>query len=179
MNYHNIVHDDMLNGDGIRVTLFVAGCTHHCPECQNPQTWDENSGIPFDEDAKNEIIEELRKDYVSGLTFSGGDPLFVGNRVDVTTFARDIKNLFPNKTIWLYTGYKYEDIKNIPVMKYVDVCVDGRYEKDKRDINLKWKGSSNQRVIDVNKSRETESIVLHTDNGIEENYESKECNCGC
>lgn len=181
MNYHDIKHDDMTNGDGIRVTLFVSGCSHHCPECQNPQTHNEESGIPFDEKAKNEIFNELSKDYISGITFSGGDPLFIGNRVDITSLAKEIKEKYPDKTIWLYTGYKYEDIKNIPVMKYIDILVDGRYEKDKRDINLKWRGSSNQRVIDIKKSIEEERIILHCDDADSslDDYESKECGCGC
>ena len=105
MNYHNILHDDMRNGDGLRVTLFVSGCEHHCYNCQNPQTWDCNSGIEFDEEAKEEIFEQLNQDYISGITFTGGDPLHSNNLEEVQNLINQIRLLFPKKTIWLYTGY--------------------------------------------------------------------------
>ena len=152
MRYHNITHDDMLNGDGLRVVLWVAGCEHCCKGCQNPMTWDAEGGLPFDDAAKQEIFEQLDKDYISGLTFSGGDPLFPSNRVDVRTLAQEVKEKYPDKTIWLYTGYLWEQVMHYPVMQYVDVVVDGEFEQDKFDANLRWKGSSNQRVIDVPKT---------------------------
>ena len=152
MRYHNITHDDMLNGDGLRVVLWVAGCDHCCKGCQNPQTWDAEGGLPFDEAAKQEIFEQLDKDYISGLTFSGGDPLFPSNRVDVRNLAQEVKEKYPDKTIWLYTGFSWEQVMHYPVMQYVDVVVDGEFEQDKFDANLRWKGSSNQRVIDVQKT---------------------------
>ena len=105
MRYHNITKDDMLNGDGLRVVLWVAGCEHHCPNCQNPVTWDINGGLEFDEAAKKEIFDELEKNYVSGITFSGGDPLHTQNRKDVGALIEEIKVKFPNKTIWIYSGY--------------------------------------------------------------------------
>lgn len=147
MNYHNIKHDDMNNGDGIRVTLFVSGCNHHCKGCQNPQTWSVMGGIPFNFDALNEICAELDKDYVSGLTLSGGDPLHPANRDTITEICKKVKYLYPHKTIWLYTGYQYENICDLEVMNYIDVLVDGEYIEELRDISLKWIGSSNQRVI--------------------------------
>lgn len=101
MQYHNITKDDMLNGDGLRVVLWVAGCGHACPGCHNPITWDENGGLPFDEAAKEEIFTELAKDYVSGVTFSGGDPLYPANREQVGALAREVHARFPEKTIWL------------------------------------------------------------------------------
>ena len=104
MRYHNITKDDMLNGDGLRVVLWVAGCGHHCKGCQNPITWDPNGGIPFDDAAKAEIFEQLDKDYISGITFSGGDPLYEANRADVTALAKEIKERYPKKDIWVYTG---------------------------------------------------------------------------
>ena len=104
MNYHNITHEDMLNGDGIRVVLWVAGCNHHCPECQNPETWSVESGVPFDNEALNELCVELNKEYVSGITFSGGDPLHPKNADTVLEIVKWVRNNFPNKTIWLYTG---------------------------------------------------------------------------
>lgn len=147
MNYHNIKHDDMNNGDGIRVTLFVSGCNHHCKGCQNPQTWSVNGGILFDSNALNEICAELDKDYISGLTLSGGDPLHPANRDTITDICKKVKYLYPHKTIWLYTGYKYENICDLEVMNYIDVLVDGEYIEELRDISLEWIGSSNQRVI--------------------------------
>ena len=147
MNYHDIKHDDMLNGDGIRVTLFVSGCCHRCKGCHNPETWDKNSGMFFDEKAINEIFEELSKDYISGLTLSGGDPLFPGNRFTVTELCKEIKNRYPNKTIWLYTGYLYEEIKDLDILNYIDVLIDGPYVESLRDVSLEWRGSSNQRII--------------------------------
>ena len=104
MRYHNITKDDMLNGDGLRVVLWVAGCSHCCKECQNPITWDPAGGLPFDEAAKQEIFEQLDKSYISGITFSGGDPLHAANRLDVRNLMAEIKQKYPDKTIWLYTG---------------------------------------------------------------------------
>ena len=149
MRYHNITKDDMLNGDGLRVVLWVAGCSHCCKECQNPITWDPDGGLPFDEEAKQEIFEQLEHSYISGITFSGGDPLHSANRLDVRNLMSEIKEKYPDKTIWLYIGYEWKDIWHYPMMKYVDVVVDGEFKIDLRDTNLLWKGSSNQNVIDV------------------------------
>ncbi len=149
MRYHNITKVDMLNGDGLRVVLWVAGCSHCCKECQNPITWDPDGGLPFDEEAKQEIFEQLEHSYISGITFSGGDPLHSANRLDVRNLMSEIKEKYPDKTIWLYTGYEWKDIWHYPMMKYVDVVVDGEFKIDLRDTNLLWKGSSNQNVIDV------------------------------
>ena len=132
MRYHNITKDDMLNGDGLRVVLWVSGCDHCCKECHNPITWDPNGGLVFDEEAKEELFEELKKDYVSGITFSGGDPLYAGNREDV-----------------------------LKVMDYVDVLVDGEFVKEEADPQLHWKGSANQRVIDVKATKKSGEVVLH------------------
>lgn len=152
MRYHNITHDDMLNGDGLRVVLWVAGCSHCCKGCQNPCTWDPLGGLPFDDEAKEEIFEQLSKDYISGITFSGGDPLFASNRLDVRNLMAEIKEKFPDKTIWLYTGDVWENIWHYSCMQYVDVVVDGEFVLELRDVKLKWKGSSNQKVIDVKKT---------------------------
>lgn len=164
MRYHNITKDDMLNGDGLRVVLWVSGCSHCCKECQNPITWDPNIGLEFNEDAKQEIFAELEKSYVSGITFSGGDPLHINNVYDVTELAKEIKEKYPNKTIWLYTGSEWKDIEHIRIMQYLDVLVDGEFEVDKKDNNLHWVGSSNQKVIDVKKTLEKGVIVLHETN---------------
>ena len=183
MNYHNITHDDQNNGDGLRVVLWVAGCSHGCSECQNPQTWNPKSGIEFDEPARNEIFEELEKPYISGITLSGGDPLFYKNLNVIFDLVSDIKKNFPNKTIWLYTGYTFDEIKeNYELYKWTpfayqaeewltrweileqcDVLVDGSYIKEQRDITLKWRGSSNQQVIDVQETLKQGRIVLYCD----------------
>ncbi|MFQ6794855.1 anaerobic ribonucleoside-triphosphate reductase activating protein [Thomasclavelia spiroformis] len=152
MNYHNITKDDMLNGEGLRVVLWVAGCNHRCPGCQNPQTWDVEGGIPFDETAKQELFAELEKPYIDGITFSGGDPVHPCNRQSIYELAREIKEKYPNKTVWIYTGYTYEQIQEKELIKYIDVLVDGPYIKSRRDLNLEYRGSSNQRIIRLSKN---------------------------
>ena len=164
MRYHNITKDDLLNGDGLRVVLWVAGCSHCCKECQNPVTWDPAGGLLFDDAAKQEIFDQLDKSYISGITFSGGDPLHAANCLDVRNLMAEIKEKYPDKTIWLYTGDSWENIFHYAIMQYVDVLVDGEFQVDKKDVKLLWKGSSNQRVIDVQKSlKQTDPMipVLH------------------
>lgn len=169
----------MNNGDGLRVVLWLSGCSHHCYNCQNPQTWNPDNGIPFDEDAKQEIFEELSKDYISGITLSGGDPLYQENVSQVLSLIKEIKEKFPDKTIWLYTGYTYEQImwpvitsdfnperdklisEKRKILQLCDVLVDGEYIDEQRDITLKWKGSANQRVIDVQKSIKDKKVQLY------------------
>lgn len=151
----------MLNGDGLRVVLWVAGCAHACPGCHNPVTWDPEGGLPFDEAARREIYEELEKDYVSGITFSGGDPLHPANIRGITELARQIRSDFPDKTIWLYTGSTWNGVRDLEVARYVDVLVDGTFQEAKKDNTLRWKGSSNQQVIDVQKTLKTGEVVLH------------------
>lgn len=161
MNYHNITHDDMLNGDGLRVVLWVAGCSHHCKNCQNPITWDPDGGILFDKEAREEIFEQLEKDYIAGITFSGGDPLHEANLKEVTALTKEIRSRYPKKTIWLYTGYLWDEVREWEIMKYLDVLVDGKYEEKLRDSKLHWKGSSNQRIIEVKQSKASRKIILH------------------
>ena len=182
MNYHNITYPDMNNGDGLRVVLWLSACNHHCYNCQNPQTWDVNSGIPFDESAKEELFRELNKDYISGITLSGGDPLHEANLDSVLDLVNEIRLLFPNKTIWIYSGYQWQNIfmneedepfehekefmlmaKRQAILRQCDVMVDGRYIDSQRDITLKWRGSSNQRVISVQKSLIQNKLVLYCD----------------
>ena len=180
MNYHNILHDDMRNGDGLRVTLFVSGCDHQCINCQNPQTWDCNSGIEFDLAAKEEIFEQLNKDYISGITFSGGDPLYKKNLDEVYYLCKDIKAKFPKKSIWIYTGYTWEElfknaynakrlVQNLEernelyrqlIINFCDILVDGEFVEEFADVNYHWAGSTNQRVIDVKKSLKKGDVVL-------------------
>lgn len=164
MRYHNITTDDMLNGDGLRTVLWVAGCTHCCKECQNPITWDVNGGVPFDEAAKQELFEKLNHDYISGITFSGGDPLHPLNREPITALAKEINETFPDKTIWLYTGFLWEDLQKEEILKYIDVLVDGEFMIDLLDTKLKWCGSSNQRIIDVPASLDSGRVILYVNN---------------
>ena len=213
MNYIKIDTEDICNGDGLRVVLWLSGCSHHCHNCQNPQTWDINSGIPFDEKAKEELFRELDKDYISGLTLTGGDPLHPSNLdgvLDIVTEfnkrykttqdialnkyndhnmlnenVNKIRLLSPNKSIWLYTGYTWSDIwcneavlqtdytldyynnvslnhkKRQNIVSQCDVIVDGRYIDSQKDITLRWRGSSNQKVIDCQKSLQQHKVVLY------------------
>ena len=210
MKYHDITHDDMMNGTGLRVCLWCSGCDHHCKNCQNPITWNPNDGVQFDESAKKEIFDELSKDYIAGITFTGGDPLYSQNLKDVLDLITDLRSKYPisrktdtiyrencnskhniliknsdeirlsypEKTIWLYTGYTWEQIMypvvtddfnperdkllkmRRDIVKQCDVLVDGRYEEDKRDITYHWAGSTNQRVIDVQESLKQNQVVL-------------------
>lgn len=171
MNYHNILHDDMRNGEGLRVVLFVSGCSHHCDECQNPQTWDGTSGIEFDGNAFDEIFDALEKDYISGLTLSGGDPFYECNLSTVLHICSHAKKHHPEKTVWIYTGYTFEELMDNHsyendtrrlILKYCDVLVDGRYDKELLDVNYPWAGSTNQRVISVSESLEKGEVVLWT-----------------
>lgn len=188
INYHNITHDDMNNGDGLRVVLWLSGCSHHCYNCQNPQTWNPNSGIPFDESAKQEIFNELSKDYISGITFSGGDPLHQQNLDEILSLIQEICISFPEKTIWLYSGFTWEELtqynnyhgiiplssylrkdvyelyhKRLEIIKQCDILIDGEYIDEQRDITLKWRGSSNQRCIDTKNSLAQGQIILYCD----------------
>lgn len=161
MNYHNIYHCDMLNGNGLRVTLWVAGCEHHCANCHNPATWDINSGIPFDVAAMNELLDALNQDYISGLTLSGGDPMHIDNREEILRICDIVKQKFPKKNIWMYTGYTFEEIQDSPILQYIDVLVDGPYIEEQRDITLPFRGSTNQRLIDVKETLKQGQIIQY------------------
>ncbi len=161
MRYHNITKDDMLNGDGLRAVLWVAGCCHGCKGCQNPVTWDIEGGLPFDEEARKELFTELEKPYISGVTLSGGDPLHPANREEIGELMQEMKEQFPDKTIWLYTGYDWDQVKALPCIGFADVVVDGRFVEELKDEDAFWRGSTNQRVIDVKKSLESGEVKLH------------------
>lgn len=190
MNYLKIEHEDVCNGTGLRVVLWLSGCSHHCYNCQNPQTWNPDSGIPFDESAKQEIFNELSKDYISGITFSGGDPLHENNLDEVLKLVKQIRISFPEKTIWLYTGFEWNEIMNYKIkadlcedntsfekhikedlsmikrkniISNVNVLVDGEYIDEQKDLTLKFRGSKNQHVIDVKQSLAQNKIVLYCD----------------
>ena len=176
----------MNNGDGLRVVLWLSGCSHHCYNCQNPQTWNPDSGIPFDESAKQEIFNELSKDYISGITFSGGDPLHENNLDGILKLVHEISISFPEKTIWLYTGFEWGELtrydsyngfiplesylrkdvyelytKRHQIIKLCNVVVDGEYIDEQKDLALKWRGSNNQHVMDVQKSLAQNKVVLY------------------
>lgn len=162
MNYHDITKADILNGSGLRVVLWVAGCEHHCKNCQNPITHDPDGGIKFDLNARVELFRELAKPYISGVTFSGGDPLHPNNRDEIGNLCAIVKGVYDDKkTVWLYTGYLWEQVKDLELMKYVDVLCDGRFVEELKDVNAHWVGSTNQRVIDVQKSLNTNEVVLY------------------
>lgn len=185
MNYLQITHEDVCNGDGLRVVLWLSGCSHHCYNCQNPQTWNPDSGIPFDKSAKQEIFDELSKDYISGITFSGGDPLYEYNLDEVLKLVKQIRNSYPDKTIWLYTGFEWNSLmskicqptfpdkdferiieihkKRKEIISNVDVLVDGEYIDEQKDLSLKFRGSKNQRVIDVKQSLAQNKVILYCD----------------
>ena len=180
MNYSGISECDVLNGTGFRVVLFVSGCSHRCCNCQNPKTWDKNFGHPFTEKTKEYIFECLSKDYIDGITMTGGDPLYESNLDDVLSLVNEVRHSFPEKTIWLYTGYdfnllkqKFNEYKWTPfavdadewltrweIISNVNVVVDGEYIDEQRNLSKKWAGSDNQRVIDVKKTIENNKIIL-------------------
>ena len=148
MRFHNITYPDVNNGEGCRVTLWVAGCTHHCKGCHNPQTWSFKSGREFTEDIKNKLYNVLKLPYIKGITLSGGDPL--DSFDDIFELVKDIKNSFNDKDIWLFSGYTLEDIKNSDkniILEYIDVLVDGEFKEELKDLSLKFRGSSNQRIL--------------------------------
>ena len=170
MNYHNITPVDMLNGEGLRVVLWLSGCEMHCHNCHNPETWDPDGGLPFTKETVNELMGYLNKDYISGITFSGGHPLHEKNAKEVLNLMACIKKTLPRKTIWVYTGYNYSDIlvKAIKsqsgtldyirgkILLLADVICDGPYIDEQSDTQVHWVGSKNQRVID---GRDTALII--------------------
>ena len=154
------VGESIVDGPGFRYTVFTQGSPHHCPGCHNPITWDADGGLPFDRAAEDELFEALAPDHIAGLTLSGGDPLFPANRADVAALCVRVRRDLPNKTIWMYTGYGWEEIEALPLLDDVDVVVDGRFVQAQAVPQLLWRGSANQRVIDVRKMRAAHQIVL-------------------
>ena len=163
LNYIKITPVDIANGPGCRTVLWVAGCSHHCKECHNPETWDENAGHPFNEKARKELINTLSKPFIRGITFSGGDPLYSKNVAEITKIAKYIKENMPQKDIWLYTGYTFEYVKEKypEILKYIDVLVDGEFQIEKKNISLLFRGSSNQRLIKVAETLKSGKIVSY------------------
>ncbi|MBE5740924.1 MAG: anaerobic ribonucleoside-triphosphate reductase activating protein [Clostridiales bacterium] len=170
MNYANIKFNDIANGEGVRVSLFVSGCTHHCKNCFNKETWDFDYGSPFTSDVQEKIISALAPSHISGLTLLGGEPMEPANQKGLIDFVKTVKALYPNKTIWCYTGYLYDDELLKPsrahcpwtreLLSYIDILVDGEFKEELKDITLRFKGSSNQRIIDVQASLLMDTVVL-------------------
>ena len=170
MNYANIKNCDIANGEGVRVTLFVSGCTNHCEDCFQPETWDFNFGEPFTKEVEDKIIDMLAPNYIRGLTLLGGEPFEPSNQRVLAPFVERVKKTYPDKDVWAFTGFTYENLltdgypKRTEVtdslLSMVDVLVDGRYVKALKNLRLKFRGSSNQRLIDMNKTRECGEVVL-------------------
>ena len=160
MNYLKIESSSLSNGTGWRVVLWVSRCNHGCFNCHNPESWSPTSGKPYTDKQKQKIIELLSHKYIKGLTLSGGDPLLPCNRETVLDLVKTVKNTFVGKDIWLYTGYLYEEIENEEILDYVDVVVDGPYIDELRDVSLPFKGSKNQRIIDVKQTKKNGEIVI-------------------
>lgn len=169
MNYATIKKYDIANGLGVRVSLFVSGCTHHCKNCFNAIAWDFAYGTPFTEETEIELLKDLSHPMIEGLSLLGGEPMEPENQFGLISFLRKVKQQFPNKTIWCYTGYTLEkDLlegrAHTPItdelLSYVDVLVDGKFEENLKDITLKFRGSSNQRVIDMKETLKNKQIML-------------------
>lgn len=171
MNYGEIKKYDIANGEGVRVSLFVSGCTHHCKNCFNSETWDFTYGKTFTKETADEIIDSLSHDYIDGLTLIGGEPFEPENQRALLPFVKKVKECYPDKTVWCYSGYLFD--KELlgesrarceytdEMLKLIDVLVDGEFKQDLYDISLSFRGSSNQRIIDVPASLRTGEIVLY------------------
>ena len=174
MKYANIKKHDIANGPGIRVSLFVSGCNHHCKGCFNSEAWDFNYGNNFTKDTIEEIITALDKSYIEGLSLLGGEPLEEVNQPSVLELILEVKAKLPNKTIWLYSGFTYEEINNMKtteiknILQNIDVLVDGKFIIDLYDPALFFRGSSNQRIIDIKETLKKKEIILHEKNIKEE-----------
>jgi anaerobic ribonucleoside-triphosphate reductase activating protein len=160
MNYGEIKYTDIANGPGVRVSLFVSGCRNRCKGCFNPETWDFNFGKKFTLSTLTDILIGLEKPYISGLTILGGDPLEPENLPTVTAICRTIKTINSDKSIWIYTGYLYEDFQNLELFDYVDVVIDGKFIESQKDISLQFRGSRNQKIIDVKQSKIEKKVKL-------------------
>ncbi len=170
MNYATIKKVDVANGPGIRVSLFVSGCTHHCKGCFNPETWNFNYGNPFTEEVEDQILAYMQPEYIKGLSLLGGEPFEPENQQALLPFLRKYKAAYPDKTIWCYSGYDFE--KDLltgrlgpwevteEMLSYIDVLVDGEFVIEKKNPNLRFRGSENQRVIDVAASLRNDAVVL-------------------
>lgn len=174
MHYSTIKDCDIANGIGVRITLFVSGCTNHCKNCFQPQTWDFDFGEPFTEETEEKLLEMLKPDYINGLTLLGGEPMEPQNQRALVPFLKKVREAYPNKNIWCFTGFTYEILKTDgshprcevtdEMLSLIDVLVDGRYVDELKDLTLQFRGSSNQRLIDMVKTRENGEVTLLPNN---------------
>ena len=170
MNYADIKKHDIANGPGVRISIFVSGCTHHCKNCFNPETWDFNYGTLFSSGTIKTILEYLKPNYIQGLSILGGEPFEHANQFGLLPLVKAVKERYPDKSIWCYTGYQYDEdiLKNmVPVwpettelLSCIDVLVDGPFIEEEKDLNLKFRGSRNQRIIMIPESLKSGNIVL-------------------
>ena len=160
MRYNLIRKMDISNGPGVRVSIFMQGCAFHCKNCFNSETWDFKGGKEFTDETIEKVLDLCDKDQVKGLSILGGEPMHPANIEGTTKLAKAFKEKYPNKDIWAWSGFKFEELKDKEAMNYIDVLVDGTYKDELHYPTLKWKGSSNQRVIDVQKSEEKNEVVL-------------------
>ncbi|MDY3774357.1 MAG: anaerobic ribonucleoside-triphosphate reductase activating protein [Eubacterium sp.] len=170
MNYADIKQYDVANGLGIRVSLFVSGCTHHCKNCFNKETWDFQYGNPFTEDEIHMILDYLKPSYVSGLSLLGGEPFEPENQEGLLPLVRKVKEVYPEKDIWCYTGYLFDEdicgkmLDHVPetreLLSYIDILIDGPFVEERKNLKIRFRGSDNQRIIDVKKTREAGKIIL-------------------
>ncbi len=174
MNYATIKYCDIANGPGVRTSLFVSGCTHHCKGCFNEVAWPFDYGKPFDKAVRNEIFASCKPDYIAGLTLLGGEPMEPENQRALVSFVRNFRALYPQKTVWCYSGYTYEQLSGQEVsrgrcevtdelLRLLDVLVDGPYIEAQHDISLRFKGSTNQRLLDMPKTLAAGQPVLWED----------------
>lgn len=176
MYYGEIKDCDIANGQGVRVTLFVSGCTNHCEHCFQPQTWDFKYGQPFTEETEDRIIKLLNKDYIHGLTLLGGEPFEPSNQEDLLPFIKKVRATYPNKSIWAYTGFTFEELKTDgshprcevtdEILTLIDVLIDGRFVEAKKNLSLQFRGSENQRIIDMKKTLSTGVITEWKDDAL-------------
>ena len=172
MYYGNIKYKDIANGTGVRTSLFVSGCTHHCKGCFNPETWDFSYGKPFTRETEDEIIESLKPAFIKGITVLGGEPFEPENQKALFPFIKRLREELPDKTVWFFSGYTYEHLTGKSACKrcrcevtdelleLTDVLVDGEFVEEKKNISLRFRGSSNQRIIDLNETRKQGEIVM-------------------
>ena len=153
MNYGGIIRNDIANGPGVRVSLFVSGCRNHCKGCFQPETWDFNYGQPFTKKTEKEIIKALRPSWIQGLSILGGDPMEPENQRALLPFLKRLHIFLPDKDVWLYTGYSFESVSTSPLLPYVDVVVDGPFLEEEKDLSLPFRGNRNQRIIPLEKGR--------------------------
>ena len=170
MNYGNIKNCDIADGQGVRVTLFVSGCTNCCKGCFQPETWDFEYGRPFTAETEERLLKLLAPDFINGLTLLGGEPMEPENQRALLPFVRKVREVLPNKTVWCYSGFTYEELLTDgshprcevtdELLSLIDVLVDGKFVEELKDISLRFRGSSNQRILDLNKTREAGAPVL-------------------